>query len=121
MRAIENTITEYPGQANGVLDKRWVYAGNTAFFVVQTTDEEILTVFSQRLTDLLHPDPNLGVGVVKDDEAGILTLRSRYTTNFDVVNNVLADLTEHFGLPPVYWTTGPSLLGNRPHPAKEVF
>lgn len=114
MRSIENTITAYPGQSEGVLSKRWVRAGQSAFFVVATVDDEILNVLGHRLNDILIPNPVEGIGVVSQDGASILTLRAQYTTNYDVLNAALVQITEHFNLPTIYWVAGDGQSATRP-------
>lgn len=101
MRAIENTITAYPGQSpEGVLDKRWVYAGHTVFAAINTDDSDAIQTIGHVLTDLFKPDE---IGIVAAEGSAVLTLRSRYTTNYDVVNAALAQAAEALHILPVYW------------------
>lgn len=112
MRSIPNTVTEYPTEphASGT---HWVHYGHLAVFNIPSADPEVVKNIELVIDGILQPGPDDGHQPVLIPEEGvaIYSVVSRYTANADRLNEALANLSDHHGLPGVLWTSGPVHLG----------
>lgn len=84
-------------------DLRWVHYGDTAVFVIPSQDPEVLHEIQTVLNDLFHEDKAPAPQPIKDGES-IYIIRSRYTTHYDNVHRVLANVVERYpALDGVFW------------------